>query len=370
MASVEWTKLPFQFVSPGDVLAAGIVLPIVCLGLAGLRFYVRAVQKAPFGVEDWCSALGAVFITGMGATFIVGERLGVMGYPTPVPSGTEASEAYGLFNDSYILVAKLQFAIQFLLTFAYVCVKSSIVLFCRRIFVGHRGSVFDWVSWIVLGIVILYSVGFLIGGQILGCGKDVAIHWAPLQVIGASGCDVSTPEVALVISDIILDIILLILPLPSIWKLNMSRHRKLAITGVFLVGLAALAASGARAAIYLITLYVPAGYGAGYDLDRTVTTLLWYSLLEVSLAAIASCLPTLSLLMRDTRVQSFFQRLGSMSNISGSWHKWRSSSDDSGNHRKDSDYILESVPTKPSIPSQKQSNDSYMHTARDHGSQV
>ncbi|KAI1130734.1 hypothetical protein F5Y10DRAFT_107378 [Nemania abortiva] len=360
MASIEWTKLPYAFITPGDVLAAGIVLPLVCLGLAALRFHIRLAQKAAVGAEDWCSALGSIFITGIGACFIVGERLGVMGYPTPVPSGTEASEAYGLFLNAYTLEAKLQFAIQFLLAFAYGFVKASIVLFCRRIFVAHKGSLFDWASRIVLGIVILWSTGFLIGGLIFGCGKSVQLHWAPLQVLVEADCDASTPEVALVISDLILDLIILILPLPSIWSLSMSRRKKLAITGVFLVGLTSIAASAARASIYLIALY--AGYGSGYDIDQAVTTLLWWSLLEVSLAAIAACLPTMSMLARDARLQMFFQRLGSMSNISGSWRSRKTSSEKSGaSSHKDTGYTLDSVYRARSNPSQKQPSDSQTH---------
>lgn len=46
----------------------------------------------------------------------------------------------------------------------------------------------------------------------------------------------------------------------------MSRKRKFAITGIFLVGLTSIAASAARAAIYLVTLYED--YGAGYDINR------------------------------------------------------------------------------------------------------
>ncbi|GAP91496.1 putative plasma membrane protein Pth11-like protein [Rosellinia necatrix] len=356
MASIDWIQLPFAFVSPGDVLAAGIVLPLVCLGLAALRFHVRVIQKAPFGIDDWCSAIGSIFIAGIGACFIAGERLGIMGYPTPVPSGTQASEAYGLFIDAYVLEAKIQFAVQFLLAFAYVFVKASIVLFCRRIFVGHKGSPFDWASWIVLGIVILWSAGFLIGGLIFGCGKAVELHWAPLQVLLEAGCDASTPEAALVISDLILDLIILLLPLPSIWTLSMSRQKKLAITGVFLVGLTSISASAARAAIHLTVLY--AGYGAGYDINQTVTTLLWWSLLEVALAAIAACLPTLSMLAKDIRLQAFFQRLSTMSGITGSWHTKKSDSEKSGKVHKDADYALDSMDKSPSNPSQKQLSDS------------
>ncbi|KAI1116642.1 hypothetical protein F5Y14DRAFT_448801 [Nemania sp. NC0429] len=348
MASTQWVQLPFALVTPGDVLAAGITLPIICLAVVAARFYVRVMQKAAPGLDDWCILVGAFFIVSLGAAFITGERLGVMGYPTPIPVGTNATEAYGLFIDAYTTLAKLQFAIQFLMAFAYAFVKASIVLFCRRIFISHRGSAFDWASRIVIALIVLWSAGFLIGGLIFGCGKNVGLHWAPLQAIEVAGCDVVTPEIALVISDLILDLIIIVLPLPSIWGLNMSSHRKVAITGIFLVGLTSIAASAARAAIYLVTLY--AGYGAGYDIDRTATTLLWWSMLEISLAAIAACLPTLGFLARDARFKKFFTSLRSMSNLSSSLRLRKSTSDRSHDPTKES---MDSVYNVPVHPSQK-----------------
>lgn len=99
--------------------------------------------------------------------------------------------------------------------FAYGCVKASIIFFCRRLFVPHKGSVFDWVSGTVLFLTVLWSVGFLMA-QVFGCGKRVELHWAALQELAASGCDSVTPEIAMVISDLILDLIILILPLPAV----------------------------------------------------------------------------------------------------------------------------------------------------------
>ncbi|KAI0006993.1 hypothetical protein F4779DRAFT_537908 [Xylariaceae sp. FL0662B] len=341
MESIQWLELPFALVTPAEVLSAGIVLPIVCIALVGLRFYVRRlVQKSTLELDDWLAAAGVLFIAGVGACLITGERLGVMGYPTPVPSGTDDTEAYGLFLDSYTQLAKIQFALQFLLPFAYGFVKCSVILFCRRIFVGHKGSVFDWASKTVVALVILWSVGFLFG-LIFGCGKSVALHWAPLQLIEASGCDVSSPEEALAISDFILDVIIMILPLPTIWSLRMSRGRKFAVTGVFLVGLVSLAASAARLAIYMVVLLQ--GYGAGYDINRTATTLLWWSMIEGALAAMAACLPSLSFLAKDIKFRKLFTRLGSSSNLSDSWYFWRVGT----NSAKPTELTVDSLYIKP-----------------------
>ncbi|KAK9771884.1 putative Integral membrane protein [Seiridium cardinale] len=315
MSSIQWLQLPFALVTPGQVLAAGIVLPLVCIACVGLRFYVRRLQKTSPGVDDWLIAVGVVFIAGMGACLIIGERLGVAGYPTPVPDGTDASEASGLFLEAYI-----EFALQFIQVFAYGFVKAGVICFCRRIFVGHKNSAFDWASKVLIAMVVLWSVGFWMA-LVVGCGKSVELHWAPLQVLVEAGCDASTPEEAMVISDLILDLFILILPLPAIWKLNMSVGRKYAVTGIFLFGIMSIAASAARVAIYLTVLYQ--GYSAGYDINRTSSTMLWWSMLEVSLAGIAACLPTFSFLVKDAGVRKHFQRLGSITSFLGSFRIWR-----------------------------------------------
>ena len=52
-ATEQYVKLPFSFITPGEVLAAGIVLPILGIVFVGLRFYTRMLQKASFGIDDW-----------------------------------------------------------------------------------------------------------------------------------------------------------------------------------------------------------------------------------------------------------------------------------------------------------------------------
>ncbi|RYP55237.1 hypothetical protein DL769_010206 [Monosporascus sp. CRB-8-3] len=133
----------------------------------------------------------------------------------------------------------------------------------------------------------------------------------------------------MVISDLILDLIILLLPLPSIWNLSMAAGRKIAITGIFLLGMMSVVASIVRLAIYLTVLYK--GYGAGYDINRTATTMLWWSMLEGALAAMAACLPTLSFLFKDVSVWQLFSRLRSISGLSSSW---RLSGNDSNSREK------------------------------------
>lgn len=230
--ATQWTPMPFRYVTPGEVFSVGLVFPLVCIVLATARLYVRWLQKQRLGLDDWMAALAVIFLIGTGACLMTGQQLGVMGYPMPVPAGTEASEAYTLFNQAYITLAKIQFAFQFLQCFQFAFVKSSAVFFFRRIFVSHRGTTMDWASTIMLVLINLWSVSFLIA-LIFGCGKNVAIHWGPLQQLEASGCDGITPEEANLISDPILDFFILVLPLPSVSltiSTQVSRIRKMLTT--------------------------------------------------------------------------------------------------------------------------------------------
>ena len=59
-SSPQWTHLQFPLASAGEVLAAGVVLPIVCLACVMLRFVARGSQKVRPGLDDWLLVPAAV----------------------------------------------------------------------------------------------------------------------------------------------------------------------------------------------------------------------------------------------------------------------------------------------------------------------
>ncbi|KNG89331.1 hypothetical protein ANOM_002651 [Aspergillus nomiae NRRL 13137] len=239
-SSPHWTHLPFRLASAGEVLAAGVALPIACLACVTLRFLARARQKVCLGLDDWLLVPAAIMVTGMGICFIYGYSVHVMGYPTPYPISDDPKKALAKYNRAYEIEAKIEFYFQLFMIAAYGFIKASIVLFYRRIFVSNKKSRFAIISNICLAVTEVRE----------HCGDPLAA------------------ESALVISDLITDLAILLLPFPK-----------------------ALSASVVRLAVYLIVFEV--GYEAGYDPDQTVTTMLWWSMLEASLGLIAACLPTL-----------------------------------------------------------------------------
>ncbi|KAB8215947.1 hypothetical protein BDV33DRAFT_194772 [Aspergillus novoparasiticus] len=249
-SSPHWTHLPFLLASAGEVLAAGVVLPIVCLACVMLRYSVH-----------------------------------VMGYPTPYPISDDPKKALAKYNRAYETEAKIEFYFQLFMIAAYGFIKSSIILFYRRIFVSNTKSRFAIISNICLAVTVVWAVAFFLL-FLFGCKTKVYLHWAPIQEVRDKCGDPLAAESALVISDLITDLAILLLPFPKIWTLQM-----------------ALSASVVRLAIYLIVFLV--GYEAGYDPDQTVTTMLWWSMIEVSLGLIAACLPTLRPLVYSARDASY-----------------------------------------------------------------
>ena len=106
----------------------------------------------------------------------------------------------------------------------YGFVKISIVFFYRRIFVAHKRTVFDAVTKAVIVVLFLWTITFILI-IIFPCGSHVDASWGPpssqLMYCEKIG---HTSEEGLAASDLILDIILLVLPIPSVSQLPMENN--------------------------------------------------------------------------------------------------------------------------------------------------
>ena len=97
---------------------------------------------------------------------------------------------------------------------AYGFIKLSVTYFYRRIFVAKAWSTFDIVTKITIVIIILWTLGFFLV-NIFGCGKHFSYSWGPL--IKNEQCVNGVPELtALMITDFITDLFVLILPFPIV----------------------------------------------------------------------------------------------------------------------------------------------------------
>lgn len=115
-----------------------------------------------------------------------------------------------------------------------VLTKSSLLLFYRRIF-GIVKS-FRWALGISWFLIIGYFVSCVIA-SIAGC-SPVSYLWDQFKDPNAQGSCFN--EIAFFrwngIANMLLDILMLVLPLPMVWRMRMSRRQKVLLTGIFCMG--------------------------------------------------------------------------------------------------------------------------------------
>lgn len=110
------------------------------------------------------------------------------------------------------------------------CVKLSVVLFYFRVFQHLR-----------IYSIALWFTAFLVVAWFLGTNLSSIFQCSPVQSAWDKNikghCIASGPDfLGTAISNLVVDLVILLIPLPALWRLHVSRTRKLALTGVFICG--------------------------------------------------------------------------------------------------------------------------------------
>lgn len=275
----------------------------LCTIAITLRFYARHTQKAALKSDDLimipCLLL---FIGTTGCTF-VGVRKKVLGYPTPKDPEEVA--------DTAEMTSKLYFVFDLFSTTTLGCTKIGALLFFRRIFCipSHR-TFFAHLTLITIIIVALWTVCYdILTG--LTCGSHFSALWTGPQDY-AHYCRQTAWRflLSLSISDFLLDIWILSLPLPQIWAIQASLKRRFGVMGVFLLALVGLAACIARLASSIEIFF--AGPNAIIDPRLVNTKQLYLSVLENGLSLIAVNLPSLWCLFTRYQLESVLRSVRSI----------------------------------------------------------
>ena len=119
-------------------------------------------------------------------------------------------------------------------------IKVSFLLFYRVVFVYDKWRFFDPRNLIInsmIGIVILWDLGFSLT-LLSACRADFRAHWSTTTTKELTAKCINTFLMmwALSISDFITDLIILLIPLPMIWKLRLPMSRKIGVSIVFFFG--------------------------------------------------------------------------------------------------------------------------------------
>jgi len=258
---------------------------ILTFGFTGLRLYNRKKQGVPVLLDDIFMVLATLTFLGTCICVFISIDHRILGYPTPLDFAVQTTKL------SELLLTAIQFISWANLAF----VKLSALFFYKRIFdtPGRSMRTFRIILWTSIALVAIWFVSFMFVTG-LQCGTHWSALWADPET-HAEYCTILLPSTyGGVIIDVILDVWIIALPLPWIYRLHMDRTKKFATMGIFLLMAAGLGASIARMVVYI--QFASLGYEQliKLDLRRFDSRLYFYYILECGLAIVAVNLPVMA----------------------------------------------------------------------------
>ena len=200
---------------------------------------------------------------------------------------------------------EVNFAQQLSTTLTFGLTKLSVLLFYKRVF---RGNTFSAAVWTMIGIVGIWTVAFFFS-NLLQC-YPIELNWESSGALTNSCILTNEMYLAQAWTDVFTDVMILSLPIPCIWALQMPAKHKVGVSAIFLLGILTVLAGIAKLAVF----YNIARQAAGGDYDITwyeTPAILW-PFIESALGIVGACLPLLRPLFAGTSTKGFMRNLRSV----------------------------------------------------------
>jgi len=241
----------------------------------------RRMKGSDISWDDWLIVFSLVFTYLTAIFMIVAAAQGDLAeHMTITAEGP-------VIDSKFIMFLKMLYGIQLTQTLAVGPTKISVLLFYRRIF---RGKYFNIITWILIGLMTGWTAAFLFANMFECVPISESFKNAPGLGTNPKCIHTVPMYMAQVYTDVIMDVLILIVPLPLVWKLQLPTKQKLAVSGMFLLGLITTASSCAKMIVFYL---VAAEMAAVPDLSYFMTPVIYWPLIEMTLQIVAACLPLL-----------------------------------------------------------------------------
>ncbi|TVY93247.1 Satratoxin biosynthesis SC1 cluster protein [Lachnellula willkommii] len=276
------------YVDP-TALALCIIFPFLSIVAVIARFRARTLQKVKLSADDW------LVIPALRTLCMVREL--IKSYPFgPLLRSAGAVKAdlgqhislddkgFAVNGPKLVALEKMTYITPILASIALGCARWSVLMLYYRIFNTRvfRRSVYV-MSALNLGWIIAFVFVF-----VFRCTPITEV-WTSQQG-QRKHCIKIQSNYAYATSSIILDVMVLSMPWPVIWKLHMPFRQKIAVTAIFMLGAIVTAAGIGKC----VSFYTLGGILAkNHDLTYDEAPTFYWTVPECSLAVVCACLPTL-----------------------------------------------------------------------------
>ncbi|KAK3683008.1 plasma membrane protein Pth11-like protein [Podospora appendiculata] len=300
--------------TPGHVIAASISLVIIDIISVLLRLSARKRQKQPLKADDWIILPATLLTAGICIDLVFGVSQQALAHPLVIPADFDGNP-FELVTPQTTTTFKVQFAYILMLPLALGCVKLSIVLFYFRVFFTSTQSR-TYVLLILFNVFVgMWTVAFFLA-NLFQCRLDFWAFFHSAVDLEAHCPGTSYIDLALCITNFVTDVMVVCVPIPVIWRLNLSRKHKFTATAVFVLGSVAIVASLLR--LIMTARMVSGGFDPDDDGILTITEYLYWGMIECGVAILAACLPVFQVLFRNLSWASGFGLLKTISRTEGS----------------------------------------------------
>ncbi|KAI1376200.1 hypothetical protein F4677DRAFT_419169 [Hypoxylon crocopeplum] len=278
--------------SPGHVIAAGIVLSVVDIVSVSLRFWARKKQREALKADDWLMIPASLITTAIGICLVYGVSQEALGYPAKL-APDQIGSSLNITTEQLSTAFKMEFSIISMLPLVLGCIKASFLFFYRRIFSVNRTTDVFLTGMIIL--VTLWTVGFFFT-VVFECGLNFWAIWGTASKVKnlTTYCIPTLPlALAIGITDFVTDVVIIAIPVPLIWRLNLSTSRKVAASVVFILGAVTIGASLTRLIVIIEDVHAAVVFNPYEDEILVITEYLYWGMIECGIGIFAACLPTL-----------------------------------------------------------------------------
>ncbi|KAL7620931.1 hypothetical protein AAE478_008242 [Parahypoxylon ruwenzoriense] len=300
--------------TPGHVITAGVILSLVDIIAVALRFIARKKGRQELKTDDWLLLPATLLTAGVGSCLVFGVSKEAFGYPE-YSTSIENPSQNAIYQMSTPI--KLEWSISLLLPVALACTKASFLFFYKRIFA--TGIQVNRLLMGLVSFVVMWAIAFFLA-TLLCCKVMVVFIWKPISEM--SQCLFFLQVlVAFCATGFLIDLIIISIPIPLIWRLKLSTEQKLASSGAFLLGAVTLAAGLARL-IESVGFLGQANDPKNDNIPVNITLYVYWGMVECSVGVFAACLPTLQLFFRRMTWERLASRTRSLfsAQSSGIYH--------------------------------------------------
>lgn len=317
-------------------VAGSIVLIVIATLSVILRFLARKSRKVALAVDDYMLVVSLALAYGLFISMIYCLRFGFGKHILRV--GLEKA----------LLAGRALYVLEAIFPACTAITKLSILLLYRRIFTMHT----RWFRYSFYSILVLL-MGWAIAGFFTTTFQCSPVRTAWTHVDGHC-IDLKASLTGLAAINTILNSTILILPIPMVWNLQISIHKKVGICAIFALGCGDIASSIART---VITARTDMGNGNAGNLIATIPAvqnseatspldITWnvadaamLALVEPCIGILCACLPVMHTLVSPL--------LGGLRGVLSSRRRW------SSGNRKGSDGSSEDSQLERSLQQQQ-----------------